>query len=247
MKPILVERTRIISPPGRLAGITLIELMVSVAVVGILAALALPAYESHVVRSKTSEGLSLASGPQVAVMMAYQDLGHAPADNAAADLPDPAKISGQYVEAIEVQDGHLRIRFNDSVSQLAGRHLILGSSEDRGSVTWCCYSPDLPSRYLPADCRGDGAACVLLADHTEPGTTTGTTTGNTTGNTTETTTETTTGNTTGNTTERACPVGYNYEQAGNSHICKPTAGNRVRGWCPEGWDPVGRSGNCSAK
>ncbi|WP_242470126.1 pilin, partial [Thiococcus pfennigii] len=136
--------------------------MIAVAVVGILAAVALPSYQEYIVRGKVAEGLSLASGAKVAVATAYQDSRGLPVDNAAADLPRPETIRGQYVGSVAVVDGDIHVTFNDAVSQLAGRSLILAASADGGAIDWCCYSPNIAPRFLPANCR-DSAACGVDA------------------------------------------------------------------------------------
>ncbi|WP_276569049.1 pilin, partial [Thiocapsa imhoffii] len=140
--------------PRRERAFTLIELMIVVAVIGILAAIALPAYQDYTVRSKVSEGLLFASAAKIAVVETFAFTGALPSSNEAARLTEASNINGKYVAQTEVQnEGEIWVRFNDRVPQLNGRHVVLAAQVQGGAINWCCSSPDLEARYLPATCR----------------------------------------------------------------------------------------------
>src|SRR5690349_666657 len=95
-------------------GFTLIELMIVVAIVGILAAIALPAYQDYTVRSKVSEGLSLVSGAKTAVSETYASTGNWPGTNAAAGLAASTSITGKYVASVDVSgNGKITVIFQN--------------------------------------------------------------------------------------------------------------------------------------
>ncbi|SDX60172.1 pilin [Thiocapsa roseopersicina] len=143
---------------ARIRGFTLIEIMIVVAVIGILAAIALPSYQDYTVRSKASEGLGFASAAKVAVVSAYSS-GGLPANNAAAGLSEAGDVQSQYVDSIQIEGGNIRVTFNDTIPQLYGRSVMLAAKDRGGAIDWCCYSPDIEGRYMPATCRDD-ARCA---------------------------------------------------------------------------------------
>ena len=96
-------------------GFTLIELMIVVAIIGILAAVALPAYQDYTIRSKVAEGLTLAAAAKLAVTETYTATGALPADNQAAGLPSQFSIVSKYVSQVRVRNGVIRIRFRNRV------------------------------------------------------------------------------------------------------------------------------------
>ncbi|HZH43450.1 MAG TPA: pilin [Lysobacter sp.] len=148
-------------------GFTLIELMIVVAIIAILAAIALPAYQDYVARSQVSEAMSLASGAKTAVAEYYADRGEAPADNDAAGLADPDDITGKYVDNVTVEDGVITATFKEEgvSSKIAGETLTLEPTfgdDDAGSVIWQCGGSVDP-KYLPSSCR-EAAAEAPPAD-----------------------------------------------------------------------------------
>ncbi|HFC4221511.1 TPA: pilin [Neisseria gonorrhoeae] len=86
-------------------GFTLIELMIVIAIVGILAAVALPAYQDYTARAQVSEAILLAEGQKSAVTEYYLNNGEWPADNASAGVANPTEIKGKYVQKVEVKNG----------------------------------------------------------------------------------------------------------------------------------------------
>jgi type IV pilus assembly protein PilA len=142
-------------------GFTLIELMIVVAIIGILAAIAIPAYQDYTVRAQVSEGLNLGGGAKTAVTEFFQDRGAWPTSNTEAGLDAvPANIKGKYVASVTVTLGGAApslvtvLYGNDAhAALLAGKSLTLTPANAGGSVTWTCASPDLPPKHLPAACR----------------------------------------------------------------------------------------------
>ncbi|ENX9032221.1 prepilin-type N-terminal cleavage/methylation domain-containing protein, partial [Neisseria gonorrhoeae] len=86
-------------------GFTLIELMIVIAIVGILAAVALPAYQDYTARAQVSEAILLAEGQKSAVTEYYLNHGIWPANNGDAGVASPAEIKGKYVESVTVAKG----------------------------------------------------------------------------------------------------------------------------------------------
>ena len=135
-------------------GFTLIELMIVVAIIGILAAIAIPAYQDHTIRAQVSEGLSLASGAKAAVSEYYQDRGIMPTDNQAAGLAAANLISGKYTTNVGVSGGGLiTVTYgNDANAQLVG-NLILTPTDNGGSIGWDCIGSTIQAKHLPTACR----------------------------------------------------------------------------------------------
>lgn len=140
-------------------GFTLIELMIVVAIIAILAAIALPAYQDYVARSQVSEAMSLASGAKTAVTEYYADRGAWPADNEAAGLSPEGSINGKYVRQTLVSaagdNGIITSTFKSAgsvSSKIAGRTFTLTGSDAGGSVSWACGG-SIADKYKPSSCR----------------------------------------------------------------------------------------------
>lgn len=140
-------------------GFTLIELMIVVAIIGILAAVALPAYQDYTARSQMSEALSLASGARTAVTEFYTNEGQFPTNNTSAGLAQAAEIKGKYVASVAVSTntdgGIITAKMQTSgVSQgIQGKTMILSAMTSAGAVDWVCKSGDVDDKYLPTSCR----------------------------------------------------------------------------------------------
>lgn len=137
-------------------GFTLIELMIVVAIIGILAAIALPAYQDYTARSQMSEALTLASGAKVAVSDTYSDKGYWPTANSMAGLASPGSITGKYVQKVELGTGGLitaTMKASGVANQIAGKTLVLSPVSQVGSVEWRCKAGTADRKYVPSSCR----------------------------------------------------------------------------------------------
>lgn len=136
-------------------GFTLIELMITVAIVGILAAVALPAYQDYTIRAQVAEGLSLASGAKVVVAEYYANKGELPADSDAAGY---GGAKGKYVETVEIENGAITATFGEGANaKLVGSlDLTPDDSDESGVLIWSC-SGTIAQKYLPSSCAGTTA------------------------------------------------------------------------------------------
>ena len=135
-------------------GFTLIELMIVVAIIGILAAIAIPAYQDYTIRAQVSEGLNLAGGAKAAVSEYTMDRGTFPTNNALAGLSTAASISGKYVVSVTNASGLITVDYGNSAhTTLAAGNLQLSAATNAGSVEWICKSADIADKHLPAACR----------------------------------------------------------------------------------------------
>ncbi len=149
------------------SGFTLIELMIVVAIIGILASIALPAYQDYTKRAHVSEGLGLAASAKMAVTEYYADKGDWPADNDTAGLAAPTNIKGNAVKSVTVSkvagsktssgSALITIVFDSEVK--ADAKLVLEGVASDGSIEWTCggtagsSGSDVSTQYLPASCR----------------------------------------------------------------------------------------------
>lgn len=138
-------------------GFTLIELMIVVAIIGILAAVAIPAYQDYTIRAQVSEGLSLASGAKTALAEFYNHKGAFPTDNTSAGLEAPTGITGSYVTQVDAgtTPGVIEVTFGGGANAtIAGDVLLVSATTSAGSITWRCKSDgSLADKYMPTNCR----------------------------------------------------------------------------------------------
>ncbi len=139
-------------------GFTLIELMIVVAIIGILAAIAIPAYQDYTIRAQVSEGLNLSGGAKAAVTEYFQDRGTMPTTNTMAGLAAGGDIKGKYVWSVTVgTDGIIDIEYGgDAHATIDGKAIQLTpNTSAAGSVQWDCASAsaEVANKHLPASCR----------------------------------------------------------------------------------------------
>jgi type IV pilus assembly protein PilA len=128
-------------------GFTLIELMIVVAIIGILAAIAIPAYQDYTIRSQVTEGLNLAAPAKASVAEVYANRGAFPKDNTEAGIGSSASIVGKYVTAVSVGSGVITITYgNQANSKIIGDTLVLTPGPSgNGDVAWICGDHDTPT------------------------------------------------------------------------------------------------------
>jgi type IV pilus assembly protein PilA len=140
---------------GQQQGFTLIELMIVVAIIGILAAVAVPMYLDYTVRSQIAEGLNVAAGAKASATEYYQDRGVFPTDNIEAGLSLPADIEGHYVASVSVTGNIITILYgNQANAKINGDTVTLTGMDNLGSVRWDCASGGIiQEKHLPTACR----------------------------------------------------------------------------------------------
>lgn len=135
-------------------GFTLIELMIVVAIIGILAAVALPAYQDYTKRARVSEALSLMSGAKAAITEYYSTNNTWPGSNASAGLAPAASISGTSVGAVTVNGSKITASVRTNIE--ATKVVVLKASPTVGGVTWSCKAAagtTVSAKFLPSECR----------------------------------------------------------------------------------------------
>ena len=144
----------------KLNGFTLIEFMIVVAIIAILAAIALPAYQDYVARAQLTEAIALAAEQKSAVANVWWNSGQAPANNSAAGIADATNLGGRYVRETRIGTGGIItaiMKTSDVAIGIQGESVTLTPSfpsagQGLSAIQWNCTSTAHP-QYVPASCR----------------------------------------------------------------------------------------------
>jgi len=145
-------------------GFTLIELMIVVAIIGILAALAIPAYQNYITRAQVSEALNMASSFKSELMAVYGERGACPTGTIDLGLESSGSINSKYVESATINTTYVgalcafEFTFKNTGlnSGVAGKKLVFAMMNyaGNGSARWECSSNEIKQLYLPSICKG---------------------------------------------------------------------------------------------
>ncbi|HTV84495.1 MAG TPA: pilin [Dyella sp.] len=144
------------SRQGSSAGFTLIELMIVVAIIAILAAIAIPAYQNYLIRAQVTEGITFADAAKTAEWDFLSNTGRFPANNASAGLASATSIAGKYVSSLTLAPaGQITVTFNGPQANVAinNQTLVFSAITSANTINWTCTNSTLSNVYLPSTCR----------------------------------------------------------------------------------------------
>jgi Tfp pilus assembly major pilin PilA/uncharacterized membrane protein YhaH (DUF805 family) len=156
------------APPPNTTGVIVLACLVPLfGIVGIMAAIAIPAYQDYTIRAQVSEGLNLAAATKAAVAESYARDNEAPVDRSAAGLPPVATdTSGKYVESVDVAGGTILVTYGSAANGvIAGR--ILGLQPyvtSDGAVVWRCGQGPAPQGAVAMDAGAPSSAGATDVD-----------------------------------------------------------------------------------
>ncbi|WP_144394269.1 pilin [Pleionea sediminis] len=151
---------------------TLIELMVVVAIIGILASIALPGYQQYVIRSQVTEAFSITEELKPLIKEYYKQTGNWPSTNKVAGIPEAKYLMGNYVSSIQVEEGAMHVTFGNKVNQLVNEKVItirpiIVTGSPMSPFSWVCghsnppegmeavgaNKTDIQAELIPSSCR----------------------------------------------------------------------------------------------
>ncbi len=135
--------------------IVVVILLVVPAVVGIIAAISIPAYQGYTVRAQVSEGLNISGGAKAAVAKYFYENNQFPLDNATVGLSPATEIQGRYVSSVKIETGNITVTYgNQADRSINGKSLVLRPENMGQTVSWACInSDDIKPNVLPTACR----------------------------------------------------------------------------------------------